>query len=171
MLISRPCLPISTSSARMGLSGERILRETSSSGASSGVTGQKRESSNAAARAVSDALPLLERARKVRVVTVTNEKILDTKHSAEELAKNSSRGVVNKLSDVKLLQGDLAEAWREGDLEYATVAMTYSLVDKTIDRTSGGVVEGSDQPVTVTELWTFMRQRDGGWLLSAIQQA
>ena len=47
--------------------------------------------SRTAARAVADALPLLERARKVRVLTVINEKSLDTKHSAEELAKNLAR--------------------------------------------------------------------------------
>ncbi len=47
--------------------------------------------SRAAARAISDALPLLEKARKVRVVTVLNEKHLDNKHSAEELSKNLSR--------------------------------------------------------------------------------
>jgi nucleotide-binding universal stress UspA family protein len=47
--------------------------------------------SRAAARAVSDALPLLEAASKVRVVTVLNEKHLDRKHSAEELSKNLSR--------------------------------------------------------------------------------
>ena len=45
----------------------------------------------AAARAVSDALPLLEKAKKVRIVTVINEKKLDNKHSAEELAKNLAR--------------------------------------------------------------------------------
>ena len=55
--------------------------------------------SRAAARAVSDALPLLERARKVRVVTVTNEKSLDTKHSAEELAKNLSRHGIDVVLD------------------------------------------------------------------------
>jgi nucleotide-binding universal stress UspA family protein len=55
--------------------------------------------SRAAARAVSDALPLLERARKVRVVTVTNEKDLDTKHSAEELAKNLARHGIDVLLD------------------------------------------------------------------------
>src|SRR6185295_9333559 len=44
--------------------------------------------SRAAARAVSDAMPLLEKANKVRIVTVTNEKKLDTKHFSEELAKN-----------------------------------------------------------------------------------
>ena len=47
--------------------------------------------SRAAARAVSDAMPLLEKAKKIRVVTVLNEKRLDNKHSSEELSKNLSR--------------------------------------------------------------------------------
>ena len=42
---------------------------------------------------------------------------------SEELAANASRGLVNHVTDVKLLQGDLAEAWREGRNDYATVAM------------------------------------------------
>jgi predicted lipid-binding transport protein (Tim44 family) len=90
---------------------------------------------------------------------------------AEDLADNSSRGVVNKVSDVKLLQGDLAEAWRENGTDYATLAMRFSLVDKTADRASGRVVEGGDRPTEVTELWTFRRASGGAWLLSAIQQA
>ena len=47
--------------------------------------------SRSSARAVADAIPMLEKAKRVRVVTVTNEKIIDTKHSSEELAKNLSR--------------------------------------------------------------------------------
>jgi nucleotide-binding universal stress UspA family protein len=47
--------------------------------------------SRAAARAVADAIPLLERAKHVRVVTVMGEKPIDSKHSAEELAKNLAR--------------------------------------------------------------------------------
>lgn len=90
---------------------------------------------------------------------------------AEELAANTSRGVVNQVSDVKLEQGDLAEAWREGGSEYATVAMRYSLVDKTVDRTTGKLVEGSAEKQEATELWTFMRSPGGQWILSAIQQA
>jgi predicted lipid-binding transport protein (Tim44 family) len=87
---------------------------------------------------------------------------------AEDLAANASRGVVNKVSDVKLLQGDLAEAWREGDTDYATVAMRYSLDDRMVDRASGREIEGG--PDEATEVWTFMRVRGGKWLLSAIQQ-
>ena len=90
---------------------------------------------------------------------------------SEDLAQNASRGVVNKISDVKLLQGDMSEAWSEGATEYATVAMRFSLVDQTVERASGRVVEGDASPVEVTELWTFMRTHGGKWLLSAIQEA
>jgi predicted lipid-binding transport protein (Tim44 family) len=90
---------------------------------------------------------------------------------AEDLARNTSRGVVNRISDVKLVQGDLAEAWREGSTDYATVAMKFSLTDQMLDRATGGVVEGDAKPEVATEVWTFRRERGGNWLLSAIQQA
>ncbi len=86
----------------------------------------------------------------------------------EEFNANASRGVVNRISDVKLLQGDPAEAWREGDTEYCTVAVRYSLKDETVDRASGRVIEGgADEAV---EIWTFMRARGGNWIVSAVQQ-
>ena len=87
----------------------------------------------------------------------------------EELTQNASRGVVNTVTDVKLLQGDIAESWSEGDSDYATAAMRYSLTDTTLDRNSGAVVESG--PGEASELWTFRRSRGGSWLLSAIQQA
>lgn len=89
---------------------------------------------------------------------------------AEELQANKDRGVVNRLSDVKLLQGDLAEAWREGNEDYATVAMRIQQIDKTFERASGRMVEGSDTPDEGVEYWTFVRNRSGGWKVSAIQQ-
>lgn len=88
---------------------------------------------------------------------------------SEQLAGNASRGLVNRVADVKLLQGDLAEAWREGGTDYATVAMRFALKDSMVERASGRVVEGGE-PSEVTELWTFRRARGGNWLLSAIQQ-
>lgn len=92
----------------------------------------------------------------------------------EELDANLRDGVVNKVSDAKLLQGDLSEAWSEPDAEYATVAMRFSVIDATVDRKSGALVGGSlTEPVESVELWTF-RRRPGGapadWTLSAIQQ-
>jgi predicted lipid-binding transport protein (Tim44 family) len=87
---------------------------------------------------------------------------------AEELTNNASRGVVNKVSDVKLLQGDLAEAWREGEREYASVAIRYAINDQMVERASGRVISGG--PQEATEVWTFVRVHRGAWLLSAIQQ-
>lgn len=88
----------------------------------------------------------------------------------QDLAQNRARNVVNKVTNVKLLQGDLAEAWREGETEYATVALRFALTDKTLDRNSGTIVAGSEQPGEVTEVWTFARRPGGSWELSAIQQ-
>ena len=88
-----------------------------------------------------------------------------------DLEQNKARNVVNRVAGTRLLQGDLAEAWREGDTDYASVAMRYSLIDTTLDRTTGRLVEGnSEQPDEVTEVWTFLRPRGGNWELSAIQQ-
>ncbi|MGD9769164.1 MAG: TIM44-like domain-containing protein [Pseudolabrys sp.] len=88
---------------------------------------------------------------------------------SEDLAANASRGVRNEISDVQLLQGDLAEAWSEGATQYATLAMRFSLNDRLVSRDNGQVVDGG--PQEVTELWTFMRSRGGHWILSAIQAA
>ncbi|WP_431855697.1 Tim44 domain-containing protein [Azospirillum sp.] len=90
---------------------------------------------------------------------------------SEDLAANASRGVANRISDVRLLQGDLSEAWREGNAEYVTVAMRFSLIDVTVDRATGRVVEGDpNRPTEAAELWTFVRSQGGRWILSAIQQ-
>lgn len=87
---------------------------------------------------------------------------------SEELAHNAKNGDVNQISDVKLLQGDLAEAWREGNDEYATVAMRYGLNDRIVARDTGRVID--QLPSEVTEYWTFRRPRGGDWKLSAVQQ-
>lgn len=87
-----------------------------------------------------------------------------------DLAENRGRNAVNKVTNVKLLQGDLAEAWREGETDYATVALRFALTDKTVDRNTGAIVAGSEQPGEVTEVWTFARRPGSPWELSAIQQ-
>jgi predicted lipid-binding transport protein (Tim44 family) len=87
-----------------------------------------------------------------------------------DLEENKANNDINKVSNVKLLQGDLAESWREGDTDYASVAMRFSLVDKTTERTTGRLIAGSDTPTEATEVWTFVRPRGANWELSAIQQ-
>jgi len=89
---------------------------------------------------------------------------------SKDLEENKANNDVNKVSNVKLLQGDLAEAWREGETDFASVAMRFSLVDKTLERTTGRLVSGSETPIEATEVWTFARRRGADWELSAIQQ-
>jgi predicted lipid-binding transport protein (Tim44 family) len=91
---------------------------------------------------------------------------------SRDLADYQRKGVRNEVTDVKLLQGDLAEAWREAGTDYATVAMRFSLRDVLVDRTTGSPVSGvGSKPEEVTEVWTFRRDPNQPWQLSAIQQA
>ncbi|WP_431281357.1 Tim44 domain-containing protein [Humitalea sp. 24SJ18S-53] len=91
---------------------------------------------------------------------------------ANDLKDLAARGWHNETRDVSLDQGDLSEAWREGNEDYATVAMKFSMIDVTTRLADGAVVEGDPaRRQTSTELWTFVRQGGGAWRLSAIQQA
>lgn len=90
---------------------------------------------------------------------------------AEELGENASKGVRNEVFDVRLLEGDVAEAWRERDGEFASVAMRYESRDVTRDRATGAVVSGDDSVTSTTEVWTFARRNGASWLVSAIQEA
>ncbi|WP_206934542.1 Tim44 domain-containing protein [Roseococcus thiosulfatophilus] len=90
----------------------------------------------------------------------------------DDLADLSARGLKNETTDSKLEQGDLAEAWREGAREYATVAMRYSMIEVTREIATGRIVEGSATERGMgTEIWTFVRVQGGPWTLSAIQPA
>jgi predicted lipid-binding transport protein (Tim44 family) len=99
---------------------------------------------------------------------------------SEELSRNVSQGVENRVERVTLLKGDLQEAWSEGELEYATARLRWSALDYMValpqsNQSNGGgqevIVRGSPtQPTEATEMWTFVRSHGGRWLLSAIQQ-
>ncbi|MBP2237105.1 putative lipid-binding transport protein (Tim44 family) [Sinorhizobium kostiense] len=89
---------------------------------------------------------------------------------AEELGENATKGLKNDVRDVHLVQGDVAEAWRENGADYATVAMRYESIDVMRDRATGRVVSGDpDHSTETVELWTFQRRHGADWQLSAIQ--
>jgi predicted lipid-binding transport protein (Tim44 family) len=91
---------------------------------------------------------------------------------SEELADNAQKGLRNEVTDITLLQADIAESWREDERDYATAALRYESRDVTRERASGKVVAGDDDhPTETTELWTFVRENGSNWKLSAIQQA
>lgn len=95
---------------------------------------------------------------------------------SEELSRNVSQGVENRVEQVTLLKGDLQEAWAEGEFEYATARLRWSAIDTMVRPAQQPgeheiVVSGDPMhPVEATEMWTFVRARGGHWLLSAIQQ-
>lgn len=89
---------------------------------------------------------------------------------AEEIGDNATKGLRNEVRDIHPVQGDVAEAWREGADDYATVAMRYESIDVMRDRSSGRVVSGDPDNLTeAVEVWTFLRRNGGEWKVSAIQ--
>ena len=88
----------------------------------------------------------------------------------EELAQAAAKGLRNEVFDVKLMSGDIAEAWREGSDEYVTVALRYESRDVMRNRATGELVSGEDRIIERREVWTFVRaqprrvadQRDPG---------
>jgi predicted lipid-binding transport protein (Tim44 family) len=90
-----------------------------------------------------------------------------------ELHENQQKGLVNRIGQPQLLQGDLAESWYEENVAYATVAMRFAMTDVTLERATGKVVAGNaNQPEETVEIWTFRRDGAGRpWQLCGQQQA
>jgi predicted lipid-binding transport protein (Tim44 family) len=155
----------SRSATGFGLGGGAARSSARASG--TGEVGLTPEDFNAFEKALSDVQSAYSAEDLARLRRYVTPELIS--YFSEELAADASKGVVNRVSDVKLLQGDLAEAWREGDTDYATVAMRFSLTDEMLDRDSGRVLQGGRDEAT--EIWTFIRVRGGHWLVSAIQQS
>ncbi len=77
----------------------------------------------------------------------------------------------NRLERIDVQRADVTEAWQESGQDYVTVYLEGTLLDYTVEDSSGRVVAGSN---TVTEpfreFWTFARPvGPNAWKLSAIQ--
>ena len=104
-----------------------------------------------------------------RLRTVTTPEVMS--FLAEELSENATHGRRNEVTGTRLISSDVAEAWREGDADYATVALRYESIDVMRDRNTNAVVEGdATRPTATTELWTYVRHGGEPWKLSAIQE-
>ena len=95
---------------------------------------------------------------------------------SQALSENVSAEKENHVEDVSIVSAEVKEAWTEDMVDYATVLLRWKARDYTVSLNKrpgepGYVVEGDERsPVEVAEAWTFMRYRNGKWLLSAIQQ-
>lgn len=91
---------------------------------------------------------------------------------SEDMSRNASEGLANKVENVTLLKGDVSESWSEDGFDYLTAILSFSCNDYMVSLDDGAVVKGNPGAVvTHTEAWTFVRSSSGGrWLLSAVQQ-
>jgi predicted lipid-binding transport protein (Tim44 family) len=92
------------------------------------------------------------------------------------LAEQTSLDIANYVEDVVLLHAEVRESWTEDAMHYATIGLRWSARDYTVSLTkrqgeSGYLVEGNEKtPTETSEVWTFLRNQNGKWLLAAIQQ-
>lgn len=91
---------------------------------------------------------------------------------SEDLSRNTSEGLMNKVENVVLLKGDVSQSWSENGFDYLTAILTFQCVDYMVKPETGAVVSGNPAtPVEHTEAWTFGRSSGGGrWLLTAVEQ-
>jgi predicted lipid-binding transport protein (Tim44 family) len=78
----------------------------------------------------------------------------------------------NRIERLRINRAEMTEAWQEGGQDWVTVYFAVSMVDYTVDDTTGAVVDGSATPADIEEYWTFTRSvGPKPWRLSAIQTA
>jgi predicted lipid-binding transport protein (Tim44 family) len=78
----------------------------------------------------------------------------------------------NRIEQLRIKRAEVSEAWQESGEDWVTVYFAVSLIDYTVDDSSGSVVDGSTTPVDIEEYWTFTRPvGPKPWRLSAIQSA
>ncbi len=108
-----------------------------------------------------------------RLREITTPEVMS--YLAEELSDNATHGRHNDVSETRMLDGEVSEAWNEDGKDYATIVMRYESVDVMRDRSTGALVSGEPHhPTETTELWTFVRQAGSwgsSWKVSAIQES
>jgi len=77
----------------------------------------------------------------------------------------------NIVERIDLRRVEITEAWQETGRDYVTIYFAASMLDYTVDESTGAVVQGSKtEPQDIEDFWTFSRPVGrGSWQLSAIQ--
>lgn len=95
---------------------------------------------------------------------------------SQTLQENQRRGIINTVTNVRLLKQELQETWQDGNTTFARVALTWSAIDYAIDKTvpqdsPNHLIDGNmSQPSVATEVWTFKRDNNGPWALAEVAQ-
>ncbi|WP_218109899.1 Tim44 domain-containing protein [Oligoflexus tunisiensis] len=89
-----------------------------------------------------------------------------------DLQDLKARQEINRLENISVRNIELSEPWYEGDRELVRVRFTASLLDYTVDESTGAVKSGSNtEPVKFDENWIFAKsQGRSSWQLAGIEQ-
>ena len=78
----------------------------------------------------------------------------------------------NRMEGINVRRSEVTEAWQESGQDFVTVYLAGSLVDYTVDDTTGALVDGAKMPQEFEEFWTLTCPvGPNPWRLSAIQSA
>ncbi len=89
-----------------------------------------------------------------------------------DLQDLKDRHEINRLENISVRNIEFSEPWYEGDRELVRVRFTASLLDYTVDESTGAIKSGSNtEPVKFDEYWIFAKsQGRSSWQLAGIEQ-
>jgi predicted lipid-binding transport protein (Tim44 family) len=89
-----------------------------------------------------------------------------------DLQDLKDRREINRLENISVRNLEFSEPWYEGDRELVRVRFTASLLDYTLDESTGALKSGSNtEPVKFDEYWIFAKsQGRSSWQLAGIEQ-
>lgn len=89
-----------------------------------------------------------------------------------DLQDLKTRHEINRLENISVRNIEFSEPWYEGDRELVRVRFTASLLDYTVDESTGAIKSGSNtEPVKFDEYWIFAKsQGRSSWQLAGIEQ-
>jgi len=89
-----------------------------------------------------------------------------------DLQDLKDRHEINRLENISVRNLEFSEPWYEGDRELVRVRFTASLLDYTVDESTGALKSGSNtEPVKFDEYWIFAKsQGRSSWQLAGIEQ-
>jgi hypothetical protein len=100
-----------------------------------------------------------------------------TKYFSDALSQNNSQGIANKMENIEVVSVEVAESWKEDEMEYATVILEWVSLDYMINLNKSPsdfdwIIEGDNKNlISAAEAWTFTRYNSqANWILSAIAQ-
>lgn len=90
----------------------------------------------------------------------------------EDIDRLISGKKINKVENIAVRSVDITESWQEDGFDCITVRVYATVLDYTVDETTGAVIEGSKtEPVKFEEYWTFEKAANSTrWQMAAINQ-